>query len=61
MQELHGAYSKLLPLLQQERDVIDQVVSFHNIYEGSNDTADAVRNNRGAAGIEIYNQFKGTK
>lgn len=61
MQELHGAYSKLLPLLQQERDIIDQVVSFHNIYEGSNDTADAVRNNRGSAGIAIYNQFKGTK
>lgn len=61
MQELHGAYSQLLPLLRQERDIIEQVVSFHNIYEGSNDTADAVRNNRGSAGIEIYNQFKGTK
>lgn len=43
-----------------EQGAEDAAITFHRIYEGSNDSADAVRNNRGGAAKEIYNTYQGT-
>jgi len=56
--ELEVHYPSTLERLKAETDIINAVVIFHNEYEGSNDTPDSVRNNRGQKAIDIYESYK---
>lgn len=57
-QELSGPYAGSLENLKQSTEPGNAAYVFHRDYEGSADTEEEVRQNRGGDAIAIYNDFK---
>ena len=65
MKELEEEYSSLLEddfmkISGGAEGAVEAAIIFHEIYEGSNDSADAVRNTRGGYATAIYEELQGT-
>jgi hypothetical protein len=55
--ELGKFYPSALTDLEKQTDPVGATVVFHNEYEGSGDSADTVRTQRGGYATDIYNKY----